>query len=352
MSARHKISTALTTLAGKQHVAARSRGVNEQCRSQIAIAMLRTSGGAGTKSSTNIWYNHIWLSAQRNMGHKARIGNHLTNLRQSLLDKQHEEAMPRKMKQKSKKRHRGEEEEEGEGGGRANEHAGTMSHDDDNILKRFDAGFHDIMEEGGKPPNSMAVVESLLPNTSQLKGQMANVVNHLEKSLRLVRGGEPTPDMFDNIVVFAYGGAATPLPTVAQVLLVSPSLAKVTCYDPTNTVATRDAIRDSGMNFNPQIDSDNEGDGVILVPLPKISAETRKLLAKQVAHMGESTKTKIRHLRRNAHDIVKKGQLGKLEGVSKDDAFRVGKEVEAITEEAIATVQTMIDKKQQHVMAT
>jgi ribosome recycling factor len=349
MSAGNKISTALTTFAGK-HVAARSR-VNEQCRSQIAIAILRTSGCAGIRSNKNIWFNQIWLSAQRNMGHKARIGNHLTNLRQSLLDKQHEEAMPRKMKQKSKKRHRGEEEEGGEGGG-ANEHEGTMGHDDDNILKRFDAGFHDLMEEGGKQPNSTAVVESLLPNTSQLKGQMANVVNHLEKSLRLVRGGEPTPDMFDNIVVFAYGGAATPLSTVAQVLLVSPSLAKVTCYDPTNTVATRDAIRDSGMNFNPQIDSDNDGDGVILVPLPKISAETRKLLAKQVAHMGESTKTKIRHLRRNAHDIVKKGQLGKLDGVSKDDAFRVGKEVEAITEEAIATVQSMIDKKQQHVMAT
>jgi ribosome recycling factor len=44
--------------------------------------------------------------------------------------------------------------------------------------------------------------------------------------------------------------------------------------------------------------------------------------------------------------------LGKLDGVSKDDAFRVGKEVEAITEEAIATVQSMIGKKQQHVMAT
>jgi ribosome recycling factor len=289
------------------------------------------------------------------MGHKARIGNHLTNLRQSLLDKQHEEAMPRKMKQKSKKRHRGGEEEEGEEG--ANDHGGTHGHNDDSILKRFDAGFHELMAEGGNKPNSStaeatAVVESLLPNTSQLKEQMARVVNHLENSLRLVRGGEPTPDMFDNIVVFAYGGAATPLPTVAQVLLVSPSLAKVTCYDPTNTVATRDAIRDSGMNFNPQIDSDNDGDGVILVPLPKISAETRKLLAKQVAHMGESTKTKIRHLRRNAHDIVKKGQLGKLDGVSKDDAFRVGKEVEAITEEAIATVQSMIDKKQQHVMAT
>jgi ribosome recycling factor len=68
--------------------------------------------------------------------------------------------------------------------------------------------------------------------------------------------------------------------------------------------------------------------------------------------MGESTKTKIRHLRRNAHYIVKKGPLGKLDGVSKDDAFRVGKEVEAITEEAIATVQSMIGKKQQHVMAT
>jgi ribosome recycling factor len=313
------------------------------------------SGIRSSRNSSSINNSDkLWLVVRRNLGHKARIGNQLSNLRQSLLEKQHEESMPRRSKNKNKKKHGVDQDKEDEEDETEKE---DTEDEDDKVMKKFNAGFDEFMMEG-KPTskesgsNSASTTVVMLPDTHQLKDQMKNVVHHLEKSLRLVRGGEPTPDMFDNILVFAYGGTATPLPTVAQVILVSPSLAKVTCYDPTNTMATRDAIRDAGMNLNPQIDSDSSDDGVVLVPLPKVSAETRKLLVKQVAHMGETTKNKLRHLRRTAHDIVKKGQLGKLEGISKDDAYRVGKEVEAVTEEAISMVHSIIEKKQQSVMAT
>jgi ribosome recycling factor len=66
--------------------------------------------------------------------------------------------------------------------------------------------------------------------------------------------------------------------------------------------------------------------------------------------MGEASRTKIRNLRRRAHDVCKKGQAGKLDHISKDDAFRVSKEVEATTEEMIQRMDTVVDAKQASVV--
>ena len=48
--------------------------------------------------------------------------------------------------------------------------------------------------------------------------------------------------------------------------------------------------------------------------------------------------------------MVKKGKDGKLEGISKDDAFRVGKDVEGVTEEVLAVLNDIVEKKQKSVM--
>ena len=271
----------------------------------------------------------------RYFGHKARIGNQISNLRESMLEKQHEDSVS------SKKASKKNSHDTSVNAAATNDVDTKESRD----MDEFDAGlnaFQDsethLQEEGSK-----------LPDTIQLKEKMSSVVKHLETSLRQIRGNEPTPDMFDSITVFAYG-AATPLSSVAQVVIVSPTLAKLSCYDPSMASATRDAIRDAGMNLNPRIDADSSAD--IVVPIPKVSAETRKVLVKQIGQMGEKSRTKIRNIRRTAHEIVKKGQLGKLEGTSKDDAFRVGKEVEAVTEEAIDWINRMIENKQRSVLAT
>jgi len=49
-------------------------------------------------------------------------------------------------------------------------------------------------------------------------------------------------------------------------------------------------------------------------------------------------------------DVVSKGKQGKLDGISKDDAFRVGKEVEAATEEVLLAFKGIVEKKQRSVM--
>lgn len=75
-----------------------------------------------------------------------------------------------------------------------------------------------------------------------------------------------------------------------------------------------------------------------------------KALVKQLGKTAENTRLRIRRIRRGAQDVVKKAKDGKLEGISEDDAFRVGKEIDAVTDECIKTLNDIVDKKQASVM--
>lgn len=187
-----------------------------------------------------------------------------------------------------------------------------------------------------------------LPDKDDVKSRMTRVVDAMVDSFRAIRGAEPTPELFEPIMVRAYG-ELTPLSAVAQVVISSPNQATLTCYDPETAKAVSEAVRDSGLNFNPRIEEG--GGGVVVVPIPKVSMETRKALAKQLGKAAEASRQRVRRIRRAAHDVCKKGQAGKLEGISKDDAFRRGKEIDAVTEEIVALLNQKVEDKQNSVMA-
>lgn len=73
-------------------------------------------------------------------------------------------------------------------------------------------------------------------------------------------------------------------------------------------------------------------------------------LVKQLGKTAESTRQRLRRIRRGAQDVVKKAKDGKLEGVSEDDAFRSGKEIDSVTEECIKVLNSIVEKKQASVM--
>lgn len=58
----------------------------------------------------------------------------------------------------------------------------------------------------------------------------------------------------------------------------------------------------------------------------------------------------MRGIRRGAQDIVKLGKDGKISGISEDDAFRVGKDIDATTEECNKILTEIVEKKQALVM--
>ena len=87
------------------------------------------------------------------------------------------------------------------------------------------------------------------------------------------------------------------------------------------------------------------------MPLPRPSAETRQRTVKQLGKQAEATRARIRKMRRKAQDKVKLGKDGKMEGISKDDAFRVAKEIDAVVDEVTKLINDAVQEKEESVMA-
>lgn len=208
----------------------------------------------------------------------------------------------------------------------------TLHHQEDENETKFEHGGID------EPPK--------LPTKEDVKQRMMKVVHAMEESFRSIRGAEASPELFDSVQVKAYG-SMTPLNVLAQVVISSPTMANITCFDPDTTNAVRDAVRDMpGMNFNPRVE-----EGTIIVPIPRVSMETRKALVKQIGKVAESTRQRVRRIRRAAQDVIKLGKDGKLgPGISEDDAFRAAKEIDGVTEECIKTLNDVVGKKQESIL--
>ena len=272
------------------------------------------------------------------------MGHQVESLKEEAHRPEREAAQERRKKKKDRKaakkaggKKQQVSETDGPSGG-ADTAGGDEDEDEDDIF----FGDEDEDEEAGDGDG-----EPTLPDPVAVRSKMDAVVDRFSESLRSVRGAEPTADMFDDVMVQAYG-APTPLNAVAQVVIVSPTLAQVTCFDPS---VARDVVKavQLTLELNPQLEEG--GAGNIKVPLPRISKEVREKLSRSVKKRAESRKKRLRGVRRKAMDAVKKGKDGKLAGVSKDDAFASGKEIEAASEAATERLKAVVAEKMDSIMA-
>jgi ribosome recycling factor len=187
----------------------------------------------------------------------------------------------------------------------------------------------------------------VLPDPKKVKERMMNVVSAMEKSMQSLRGAEPTPELLETIRVQVYGEFMA-LSSVAQVVIVSATLAHVSCFDPSTVKDVRAALTESALDLNPHVDESDEA--TLVVPLPRLSLETRQKMVQQLNRQAEASRLKIRRIRQKAIDVCNKGKQGKLEHIGKDDAFRISKDVESATQDAIAKLNAKVDQKSRNVL--
>mmetsp|Transcript_2664 Transcript_2664/g.3698 ORF Transcript_2664/g.3698 Transcript_2664/m.3698 type:complete len:329 (-) Transcript_2664:625-1611(-) len=186
--------------------------------------------------------------------------------------------------------------------------------------------------------------EISLPDDDQIRKKMLRVRDRMTSAFKGIRGGEPNVELFENISINAYGASA-PLTALAQVVVASPTRVVISPYDPSVAKDIVNGVRDSGLNFNPQ-----KEDGDVIVPIPKVSQETRTQLSKQVGKMAEEGRQRVRKERRKFQDKVKK--IGKLTncGFSEDELFKASKDIDEITDEIIGLINEEVEKKQESIM--
>lgn len=301
--------------------------------SRAAAVTLSSSTTSSTTSQPTSLNNVQYTSSAgsiRLFGRKAsKMGHHIESLDEMAHKDSREEARSRReeKKKKSKKARMSSPKE-----------ATASDNNDKAENEMIDDNIENLDEDGNQ----------LLPESTTVRSKMLLVIASIERSFSSIRGGEATPELFDNVRVSAYG-EIVPLSSVGQVVIEDAQRATISCYDPSVANDVRDAVRDMpGLSLNPYLEEG--GSGVVIIPIPRVSEETRKEIVKELGRQAENGRQRIRKIRRSAMDIVKKGQAGKMEGISKDDAFRVGKDVDSVTEEVLSVLNEIVDKKQKSVM--
>ena len=175
----------------------------------------------------------------------------------------------------------------------------------------------------------------------ETKPRMDTVIDDFRRKLATVRTGRAAVSLLDNIMVDYYG-TMTPLNQMASVHSPEPQMLTVQPWDQTQLGAVEKAIRASDLGLNPS----NDGK-LVRIPIPPLTEERRKQLAKQVHEIAEDHRTAVRNIRRDANERLKK--MLKDKTIS-EDAERDGlDEVQKLTNSYIAKIDEFSKSKEHEI---
>ena len=175
----------------------------------------------------------------------------------------------------------------------------------------------------------------------ETKPRMDTVIDDFRRKLATVRTGRAAVSLLDNIMVDYYG-TMTPLNQMASVHSPEPQMLTVQPWDQTQLGAVEKAIRASDLGLNPS----NDGK-LVRIPIPPLTEERRKQLAKQVHEIAEDHRTAVRNIRRDANERLKK--MLKDKTIS-EDAERDGlEEVQKLTNNYITKIDDLSKSKEHEI---
>src|ERR1700682_2820894 len=155
------------------------------------------------------------------------------------------------------------------------------------------------------------------------KSRMEKVLGDFQHAMAHIRTGRASVSLLDSIRVDYYG-TPTPLNQLATLHVPEPSLITVQPWDVSQIGPLEKAVRAADLGLNPA----NDGK-LIRVPIPPLTEERRKELAKKLNHVAEDHRVAMRNIRRDANENVKK--LLKDKTISEDDDRRAHDEVQKLT---------------------
>lgn len=164
----------------------------------------------------------------------------------------------------------------------------------------------------------------------------------LRRELSRVRTGRANINLLDTIRVNYYG-QPTPLSQIAALQVPEPRLITIKPWESNLIKEIERTIMQSDLGITPTSDGT-----LIRLAVPPLTEERRKDLVKQVHRIGEDAKVSIRNSRRDANAFLK--QAEKDSDITEDDLTRALKVVQDKTDEGIATVDKLLEKKESELM--
>ena len=177
---------------------------------------------------------------------------------------------------------------------------------------------------------------------ADVQRRMLGAVDALKHDLGGLRTGRASTALLDPIQVSVYG-SNMPLNQVATVSSPEPRLLSVQVWDRSNIGAVEKAIRNAGLGINPITDGQN-----IRLPIPELTEERRKELAKLASQYAEKARIAARNVRRDANDALKTDE--KKNEISEDERKRMEAEVQKMTDETIKDIDSTFHAKEKEIL--
>ena len=186
----------------------------------------------------------------------------------------------------------------------------------------------------------MATAEK--PQITRYRERMDKAVIALKEEFASLRTGRANAALLDPIQVDAYG-SKVPINQVGAISVPESRSITVSVWDRGLVVSVEKAIRNAGLGLNPVVEGQN-----LRIPIPPLTEERRKDLAKLAGKYAEQQRVAVRNVRRDAMDDLKKAEKDTV--ISQDEHKRLEGEVQKLTDEAIKRVDEALKTKEQEIM--
>jgi ribosome recycling factor len=179
-------------------------------------------------------------------------------------------------------------------------------------------------------------------STDDLKRRMHGAVEAFKHDLAGLRTGRASTALLDPVHVEVYG-SNMPLNQVATVQVPEPRMLSVQVWDRSNVGPVEKAIRSAGLGLNPITDGQ-----VIRLPIPELTEERRKELAKLVGQYAEKARVAVRNVRRDGMDHLKQDE--KKHEISEDERKRLEHDVQKMTDDTIKEIDEAAHAKEKEIL--
>jgi ribosome recycling factor len=178
--------------------------------------------------------------------------------------------------------------------------------------------------------------------TNDTEEGMKRAVDSFKRDLQKIRTGRANTSMLDGIKVDYYG-TPTPVNQVSTVQVVDARLITVKPWEKNMIAVIDKAIRASDLGLNPVADAD-----LVRIPIPPLTQERRRDLAKTVGKQTEEARVAVRSARRDAMDMIKEAEKDKQ--ITEDERKNGEKKVQELTDKYIAQVEDVAKSKEKEIM--
>ncbi len=176
---------------------------------------------------------------------------------------------------------------------------------------------------------------------NDIKRRMHGASAALKEELSGLRTGRASAHLLDPVMVEAYG-SQMPLVQCASVTIPEPRMISVNVWDRSLVHAVEKAIVNSNLGLSPATEGQT-----IRLRIPELNQDRRKELVKLAHKYAEAARVAVRHVRRDALDVIKKLEKN---GISKDDHDRFTADIQKATDAGIADIDHMLAAKEKEIL--